>query len=83
MQVPRLSHQHGAPYHELKAGRCPLGPQTYTSWYPIPREIGPGSSGSLGPLQGLPHLPSVQGVECSIRILRIRVFSRAWKETPY
>ena len=81
--VPRLSHQHVAPCNELKPWRCPLGPQTYMSRYPIPREVGPGSSGPLGPLQGLPHLPSVQGVECLTRILGIRVFSRAWKEIPH
>ena len=74
-RCPRTSHQHGAPYNELKARRCPLGPQTYMSRCPIPREVGPGSSGPLGPLQGLPHLPSVQGVECLTRILGIRVFS--------
>ena len=82
-RCPRLSHQHVAPCNELKPWRCPLGPQTYMSRYPIPREVGPGSSGPLGPLQGLPHLPSVQGVECLTRILGIRVFSRAWKEIPH
>ena len=82
-RCPRTSHQHGAPYNELKPRRCPLGPQTYMSRYPIPREVGPGSSGPLGPLQGLPHLPSAQGVECLTRILGIRVFSRAWKEIPH
>lgn len=76
-RCPRLSHQHVAPCNELKPWRCPLGPQTYMSRYPIPREVGPGSSGPLGPLQGLPHLPSVQGVECLTRILGIRVFSPA------
>ena len=82
-RCPRTSHQHGAPYNELKARRCPLEPQTYMSRCPIPREVGPGSSGPLGPLQGLPHLPSAQGVECLTRILGIRVFSRAWKEIPH
>ena len=82
-RCPRLSHQHVAPCNELKPWRCPLGPQTYMFRHPIPREVGPGSSGSLGPLQGLPHLPSVQGVECLTRILGIRVFSRAWKEIPH
>ena len=78
-----LSHQHGAPHNELKPGRCPLGPQTYMSRHTIPREAVPGSSGSLGPLRGSPHLPSVQGIECLSRILGIRVFSRAWKEIPH